>query len=395
MTEKLCILPWVSVETSPMGEIRPCCLAMDPIVDDQGNAMHLATTTLSAAYNSDYMKNLRQQFINGEKPETCSRCWNEEAAGRTSKRMNSVIRLKNLIENIDFTSTTSDNLIFLDLKLGNICNLKCRICGSFSSSKWSQEEIDIYPNNQLARSNLVQGRWPRENKLFWEDLYDLLPYIRYLEFTGGEPFLIGEHFDLLQQAVDRGLAGNIEIHYNTNTTVVPAKGLELWPHFKLVEIALSIDDIGDRFEYQRYGAKWNQVEINLESFRQLRADSSNIKLQVCMTINVQNVYYMNELIAWVVNQKFDHVYFNMLHDIWYFNIKNLNSVAKQLITEKYKNLTLPYQEEFTRMVTFMNQSDSTDCSKLIEVLMQSDLQRKQHFADHHREIAEAIGYANA
>jgi hypothetical protein len=102
---------------------------------------------------------------------------------------------------------------------------------------------------------------------------------------------------------------------------------------------------------------------------------------------------MDELIAWVVNQNFDYVYFNMLHDIWYFNIKNLNAVAKQLITEKYKNLNLPYQEEFTRMVTFMNQGESTDCSKLIEILTQSDLQRKQHFADHHKEIAEAIGYA--
>ena len=115
-SENLCILPWISVETSPLGEIRPCCLAMDPITDTVGTALHLKSTTLTEAYNSDYMRNLRQQFLNGDKPDTCTRCWDEEAAGRTSKRMNSKKRLNNLIGQVDFDNLNSENLIFLDLK---------------------------------------------------------------------------------------------------------------------------------------------------------------------------------------------------------------------------------------------------------------------------------------
>ena len=384
---KLCILPWVSVETNPLGDIRPCCLAKDPIPN-----MKLSKNTLTEAYNSEYMRDLRQQFINGDKPETCNRCWDEEAAGRTSKRMNSFYRLKHLIEDVDFTSTTSDNLIFLDLKLGNICNLKCRICGSYSSSKWAQEEIDIYPNNQSAKSNLIEGRWPRESKQFWEDLNDILSNVRYMEFTGGEPFLIDEHFDLLQRAVDLGLADNIEIHYNTNTTTMPKRGLELWPHFKLVEIALSIDDIAERFEYQRYGASWTTALDNLNKFYSLRANTGNIKLQICLTVNALNIYYLDELAEWISHQSFEFVYFNVLHDSWYFNVRNLNDTAKKLVTDKFADYNGPYKKDIVNVIEFMNQGQGSDCSKLIDVLRRSDHQRNQHYRDHHAEMARAIGY---
>jgi hypothetical protein len=214
-----------------------------------------------------------------------------------------------------------------------------------------------------------------------------------MEFTGGEPFLIDEHFDLLQQAVDAGLSKNIEIHYNTNTTTVPTRGLELWPHFKLVEIALSIDDIGPRFKYQRYGANWQQAQDNLSEFMKLRQQHNNILLQCCLTVNALNVYYLDELINWVVKQKFNYVHFNMLHDAWYFNIRNLNEKAKQLLTEKFKNLNLPYQDDINKVIEFMNQGQGSDCKKLVEVLVASDQQRKQQFSDNHSEIAEAIGYA--
>ena len=393
MTNTFCILPWVSVETGPLGEIRPCCLAREPVTDDAGVPMHLSKHTLSEAYNSNYMKDLRQQFLDGKKPKSCDRCWDEEDAGRTSKRLNSKNRLKNLIAGMDFTTDTSDNLIFLDLKLGNICNLKCRICGSYSSSKWAQEEIDIYPENKSARANLVAGRWPRESKEFWRDLTELLPKIRYLEFTGGEPFLIDEHFDLLQQAVDLGVADKIEIHYNTNTTQVPKRGLKLWPHFKAVEIALSIDDMGKRFEYQRYGASWDTAIANLEKFYTLLANTRNVTLQICLTVNALNIYYIDELAEWVSGQNFQFVYFNVLHDAWYFSVRNLNDRAKTMITDKFSNYAGPYSNDIVKVIEFMNQGEGSDCSMLIDVLSKSDLQRNQHFADDHPEIAEAIGYA--
>jgi MoaA/NifB/PqqE/SkfB family radical SAM enzyme len=391
MNKNLCILPWISIEASPLGDIRPCCLSNENIYNKSGN-LSLKNTTLSSAFNSSYMDNLRKEFIAGGKPQNCQRCWNEENSGRVSKRQNSWSRLHGFVKDIDFTRNDSGKLMFLDLKLGNICNLKCRICGSFSSSKWAQEEINIYLDNEKAKENLKRGRWPRESESFWKDLTNLLENTRYFEFTGGEPFLIDEHFDLLEKAVQLGYAKNIEIHYNTNGTTFPKRGLELWPHFKLIEIALSIDDIGPRFEYQRYGANWSEVNHNLEKFYELRKSNKNIVLQLCMTSNVQNFYYIDEMCEWITKQNFNSVYFNVLHDAWYFNIARLNKQSKDLIYNKLKNYGGPYNDEVKKLLDFMMQGKESDCSMLRVMLKNSDEQRNQKFSDHHSEIAAAIGY---
>ena len=224
LSEKICILPWISIETSPIGTARPCCLAKNEITyhDDLGieQKYNLNTHTLEEIYHSKYMQLLRRDFLYGHKPATCQRCWDEEAAGRVSKRMNSRIRLKEYYDSVDFNNLNPDQLWFIDLKLGNICNLKCRICGSWSSSKWAKEEIDYIPElldrkTHLAYTYLRDGAWPRESEVFWDNLKTLLPNIKYFEFTGGEPFLIEQHFELLRYAVDNNYSKNIEIHNNT------------------------------------------------------------------------------------------------------------------------------------------------------------------------------------
>ena len=226
LPEKICMLPWISIETSPIGTARPCCLAVDEITKPDGTKYSLRENTLEEIYHSEYMQDLRKDFLAGNKPETCRRCWNEEAAGRTSKRINSRIRLKEYVDAVDFNNIDPDQLWFIDLKLGNICNLKCRICGSWSSSKWAKEEIDYIPElvdrkTHLAYTYLKDGAWPRESEVFWDNVKTLLPNIKYFEFTGGEPFLIEQHFELLRYAVEYGYSKNIEIHYNTNGTVFP------------------------------------------------------------------------------------------------------------------------------------------------------------------------------
>jgi len=395
----ICILPWISIETTPLGQMRVCCLANDNIKDAHGNDLLIENTNLSTAFNSDYMINLRKAFINGEKPKVCNRCWSEEESNRTSKRQNSWYRLNQLVQHIDFTNPHNGDLIFLDLKLGNICNLKCRICGSFSSSKWAQEEIEINKNYQTefhrtAHEHLKQGQWPRKVTAFWKDLDTILPHIRYLEFTGGEPFLISEHFDFLQAAVDGGYAQNIEIHYNTNGTQFPQHATEIWKHFKIVEIALSIDDMGPRFEYQRYGAKWETVIDNLYKFRNLRDNNNNIKLQLCLTVNALNFYYIDEILRWVPDQIFNYYYLNVVHDPPNFCVKNLNDSAKTLITNKLSQVDIPqvFADEIKNLIEFMNSGTSSDGKELVRVLKDSDAQRNQKFSDYHPEIAEAIGY---
>jgi MoaA/NifB/PqqE/SkfB family radical SAM enzyme len=397
--DKFCVLPWISIEASPVGTVRPCCLADDEIVDDSGSKFELSTANFADIQNSNHMRRLREQFLAGERPQTCRKCWNEERGGRTSKRMHTLDRLKHTIEDTEWTADAKP-LMFLDLKLGNICNLKCRICGSWSSSQFAAEEINFLPREEQKSSHAYQmlraGAWPRENGQFWQQIDSVLTDIRYIEFTGGEPFMIDEHFDMLQGIVDRGIAHQVEIHYNTNGTQYPARGEKIWRHFKTVEIAFSIDDIGSRFEYQRTNANWLEVCENLDRFRDLKECHSNIVLQICTTVNVFNVRYLDQVAQWIDQNResFNFVYWNMMHDAWYFSIATLPDTAKAAITEHLRSADVPlqYREEFDRITAFMNTGASTDGFILRMKIADLDRKRNQNLRDVAPELAEIIKY---
>ena len=396
--DKFCVLPWVSLETSPIGTVRPCCLAEEEIVDNDGNKFDLNTARFGDIQRSEYMQNLRQEFLDGKQPRTCRKCWREERSGRTSKRMHTLDRLKHMLPDQPWTADARP-LMFLDLKLGNICNLKCRICGSWSSSTFATEELDQFRDNQEKKASfhyqmLRAGAWPRENKLFWSEIEKVTDQLRYIEFTGGEPFMIQEHFDMLQGLVDRGIAGNIEIHYNTNGTQWPEHAEEIWRHFKTVEIAFSIDDVGERFEYQRTNAVWSQVVENINRFQQLKSRNSNIQLQVCSTVNVFNVLYLEQLANWIDQQNFDFVYWNMMHEAYYFSINSLPETAKQTISQHLSTaqVSQKHREEFANIVKFMNGGASLDGQILRMKINDLDRKRQQNLATVQPELAKLINY---
>jgi MoaA/NifB/PqqE/SkfB family radical SAM enzyme len=395
---KFCVLPWVSLEASPIGTVRPCCLADHELTDNAGQKFNLNTATFSIIQNSHDMRRLRQQFINGDEPETCRKCWNEERSGRTSKRMHTLDRLKHMLPDQEWT-TDAKPLMFLDLKLGNICNLKCRICGSWSSSTFATEELQSLLPDEDRKSNyhyqmLRAGAWPRENPTFWKEIDQVVDQIQYIEFTGGEPFMIREHFDMLQGLVDRDVAHNIEIHYNTNGTQWPDNAEEIWKHFKTVEIAFSIDDVEQRFEYQRSNAIWNEVVDNLNKFRQLRQRHNNIQLQVCCTVNVFNVYYLETVANWIDQQGFDFVYWNMMHDAYYFSIATLPDTAKQGIQDKLKSATVSTKiaQDFADIISFMENGASLDGVILKTKIAELDRKRNQDLRTVEPEFAELIEY---
>ena len=398
--DKFCVLPWVSLEASPIGTVRPCCLADDELTDNAGNKFNLATAEFEGIQNSNSMRQLRQEFIDGGQPQTCRKCWREERAGRTSKRMHTLDRLKHMLPDQEWTADAKP-LMFLDLKLGNICNLKCRICGSWSSSTFATEELQHLMRNEDRKDNhhyhmLRQGAWPRENQQFWNEIATISDQIQYIEFTGGEPFMIQEHFDLLQGLVDRGLSHNIEIHYNTNGTQWPEQAEAIWQHFKIVEIAFSIDDVGERFEYQRSNAIWSEVVANIARFRALRARNNNIRLQICCTINVFNVYYLEEVANWILQQKMDFIYWNMMHDAYFFSISSLPEKAKQAITARLLAAQVPdlVKKEFRRSADFMNRGVSLDGMQLRREVGKLDRRRSQNLVAVEPELAGLIDYVS-
>jgi organic radical activating enzyme len=305
---------------------------------------------------------------------------------------------------VNYESDDPAELVFLDLKLGNICNLKCRICGSWSSSKWVAEELSYVNNSKdhIARKWLKDGRWPRESAQFWENLDELLPQIKYFEFTGGEPFLIQEHFDLLKRAVDKGVAHNIDIHYNTNSTTFP-KDYEIWKHFKHVQIAFSVDNTKERFEYERYGANWAETNINICKIVDLMlVHKYPISIQLCVTWNIQNIFYLGELLTWA-KTLFTDIHFNLMHDPWEMSIGCVPAFAIGDILFYLQKMQIEhsdYADQIDSLKKFMVTESSekptqlkVDNGKPLHAkLRQADLYRNQNFADSHPEMAKVIKY---
>ena len=394
----VCALPWVSIEVTPGGNYRPCCLAQDNLTH-QGRVLE-AADTITRAYASDSLRQLRQEFLDGKKPATCERCWNEEAVGKTSKRQRHLLKFqeKKQLNKIDWSADSKDQLWFLDLKLGNICNLKCRICGPWSSSRWAQEKMQHEGQTQIkmtvAYAEQKKKEWPRHSPDFWQDLETLLPNVTEFELTGGEPFLISEHFDLLEKAVELGVAHRIDLHYNTNGTVWPQQA-QIWKHFNRVEIAFSIDNLGEKFELERSGARWQQMLDTIAAAREF-VSIKRIKLQVCITVNAHNVLDLPDICDWLDQQQFDSVYFNLLHDPWYFSIGRMTAAAKILAEQTLSPLFAHpvYGNNIKQMAAFMQAGQSSDGKEFCRVTKEVDLTRGENFSAIHKNIAGAMGYGS-
>ena len=378
----LCMIPWTSIETSPVGYYRPCCLYRENLSDDSGKYYTTSKNSIQEVMNSKFMKNLRTEFKKGSRPVGCESCWKEEDAGKKSKRIHTWEKAHTLGQ----VHVAKDIIspVFIDLKLGNICNLKCRICWAGSSSQWATENIKTDPGSEKQwRKLLKEGAWPRNKNNFFDSLEEVLPHIRYFEITGGEPLMIKQQFDVLRKCVEKNYAKHIEVHYNTNGTQFPEKELnEIWPHFKRIELAFSIDDIKRRFEYQRHPAKWNIVNDNMKKFKV--SGLKNLSTQVCTTINFFNIAYVDELIPYIDEWQPDFWYINSLHNPSEFDIQQLPKDIKDVISGKLAKAKVR-KDEMNTAIKYLNSEPNTVVenykNKLLSRIRKIDSARKENFKE--------------
>lgn len=329
-SDSFCIYPWINLRISTLGEISPCCMI-------NKNIANLSNTTIQDAYSSDIMKDLRQQFLVGNRPDECSACWREESVGKPSMRQGGKHKFREIYYRLDYQKENVNNLQLFDLNLGNACNLSCKICSRHSSSSIAKQDYTNGIISAVEFQSLKQSVKWAESEEFWSQIENLIQNVKYLDLYGGEPLMSKSHFKFLKRIIELDMAKNIKIDYNSNGTVYSEHFFDLWQHFKEIKISFSIDDIGERFEQQRYGANWNQVTDNIKKFNSKR--STKFITEVYPTINTQNVFYLPELLDWINTQNFDHVAFNILHEPIEYNISSLNFQDKVNIIKKLKQHT--------------------------------------------------------
>jgi len=114
----------------------------------------------------------------------------------------------------------------------------------------------------------------------------------------------------------------------------------LWGECQLIELYFSIDDVGDRFNYQRTGADWKSVTNNLLWYQENMPH--NHMFNINCTWSYLNLYYLTELVDWyqsnfLTNRYGDPVNLIFQRAIGDFNIVHLNSTAKKILSDRFSN----------------------------------------------------------
>ena len=327
-SKTFCVLPWIHFATRPNGDMRLCCSAnasgagenhtVGLVKNEKGQPANFGRETPMSAWNNEYMKDVRLTMLEGKIPASCSKCIAEESRGVASKRiwetgswMEDGIDVEELIKQTEEDGTVPEKLVYLDLRLGHTCNLKCVMCSPHDSSQWVGDHKKMYPLFQ-AKELKEQMSWDRkefnnkwhENPDFWKEMYAQIPNLKQVYFAGGEPLMIREHKWFLEEIIRQGYADKILIRYNTNGLLVDDEIIELWKKFKKVKVGFSIDAVGDRNYYIRYPSDWATIERNLHK---LDNTPDNIQVSIATAIQILNIKHLADFAKWKITQNFKKV----------------------------------------------------------------------------------------
>jgi radical SAM protein with 4Fe4S-binding SPASM domain len=344
-----CMFPWMHLNVTPKGDIYPCC--SNNYSAPFGNTKD---STLKEAFNSSSMKQLRLNMLADIPSKICEFCYKHEEVGPHSFRNYSKDNFSKYFDEL-VPGTHPDGSVddfkmrYFDIRFSNICNFKCRTCGSEFSSQWAAENR-IYDKN----SPIVMHANGNKNDL----LNEVLSHIDHIDlayFAGGEPLITEEHYIMLEEMIRRGKT-NILLRYNTNASSIKYKNhdiLDLWKHFNKVELSCSIDHYGERAEYIRHGTDWGKVESNLLIFR----DLSSVDFQINTVFSIFNYLTLDKFYSYLQEKNIIRSY-DWYHSLYlavhpsYYSAKSLPTKLKEI--GKKKALKFAKRNTGTIIERFMN-----------------------------------------
>jgi MoaA/NifB/PqqE/SkfB family radical SAM enzyme len=287
-------MPWHGLAITASGDIKPCC-------QWRGSLGKVSSNNLSSTYNNDKIQSLRQEFLNGDKPASCSSCWEREEMIGTSRR---IWFTDKFVEPGDEVTNYTPSLEEIkwyqaDVNLSNVCNLKCRMCGSWASNQWFEEELELSKLDKRYLKSTVEHPIIQHDATQLTDILDNLKYIKRIDFKGGEPMLAKNHVEFLEEIINKGYSNKITLQYTTNGTVVNPKILEALSKFKNVRLMFSIEGTGSLYEYIR-GGKYTLEDLDdvISKYNELPNVNIgfNVTIQAYNLINLKKLYiFLQEL----------------------------------------------------------------------------------------------------
>jgi radical SAM protein with 4Fe4S-binding SPASM domain len=354
-SKTICAVPWIHLAFEPSGKVVPCCLTShhDYFAGD------LNTQSIEEIWNSDNMKLLRKQMINGEEPKICSTCFDREKITNESSRVyhnKDFPEVINEIPNITLEdgTCTKTELKYWDFRFSNLCNFKCRSCGPRYSSAWVPDAKKMGQSEQEKVWNIDSVN----DGTNFDFLKEQVKHVERIYFAGGEPLLMPEHWQILDMLVENKKF-NVRLSYNTNASTLEygkKNALDYWTkwNYGKVEVWPSIDEIGDRAELIRSGTVWSKVDENLKKMIELE----HMIVRPGMTIGAWNVFRLPKIIGYFEEIGLVHKKLNYTN----FFINLLQTPDKyhvQILPDNFKENTI---KDLNKFVEEYNKRYNTDIS---------------------------------
>ena len=345
--KNFCFLPFVSGVVDTKGDLKVCC-RIDQTKTEYKNFKpnNIKKDNIFDWWKDDYHQYLRNEFLKGNKPKECAKCWEIEAQGFLSlrHRKNKEYKIDWVIKNLKYLNKlqeqASDLPIDWEIHLTNLCNLKCQMCTGNSSSKLLYENKEIFNllNTKLrpdeeAEKNLNQLDYDF-NEYSLQQLEKIVEHpLKIIQFRGGEPFMIPKIKKYLARLVERNIAKDISIHLTTNGTIYDSEIVEILKEFKKIRLMWSAESTEKQNDYLRYPSNWNTIKNNILNYSQIK----NTSIYVSSVLTNYSVLYIDQIIKFAQEHNFNqHVEIAKKPTYLYFT-----NLPKELLQEahiKIKNI---------------------------------------------------------
>ena len=394
MTKTYCAFPFQHQYVHMSGSVRLCCATMENVTDKKGNRVHMNNDSLQKIWNNDYMKDVRLKMKNGEVLKACTKCIEQEARGYKSMRNEN--NEKQNINNVNTDGSMDTMPNSMELHFGNVCNLKCKMCGQDYSNQIGKEILQIGEKdkdflewvykqsgnvNNWTNNLSVEYTWFRNEKTKNKLIDYVSKHITKLTIIGGEPTVIPEFYALLDYCYKNNTLKDKDITIVTNLTNTNPKMTQWLPKMKAWTIWASIDGLGDITEYIRYPSNFKKVVENLNFYKKLLLESNNGRIVFSPAVQLLNIHQLDDMLKWFIdftdNRWGKQFNISWMSQVWYPRICNYDTAPKQYrykVADKLEE-SIDYFTKYNDISFFYNKQIENLRNSFIEEPMEKHLQK--------------------
>ena len=342
--KNFCALPFHHLDVRTNGDYNVCCHHRLP----KKHVLNINHSSYNSWFESEYLQEVRNSIVKDLRHPGCQQCWQREDSGFSSMRQRTAKEYRILGIN-----TNEPSIKNVEIDLGNLCNLKCLMCNETNSSSILAE------NQRLNISQHKQSdfKWTDDAFQNLQQILDQNP--RVVNIRGGEPFYNNKLLEIVQN-ISNDRSKSMVLHITTNATVWNQEWKQALSKFRLVRIMISLDAVGDLYEYIRYPASWERVQQNVSEMSLM----PNFKLLVhCVGQNL-NIAHIGDLIDWCQQKKL-YLEIESISYPHYMSIENLPDSHKKQVIDNLTKL-LNHREYPKHICNFITSSIDSLCSSVFD-----------------------------